>query len=231
MHAGAGRVQHEFADRDAHAVAPQIAEAEDAFAIGHHDYAHIPLRPVAQYLRHAAPIFRGNVEPARAAENSIILLARLADRGRVDDRHHLLDMIDQDAVKERLVSSGQRDERDVAFQVRRFARQIAEHSLDLLGLRLGVRRQQTAQAKRIAFGGGECAPFIQNRIVEQLRSARDDLLGHLCNGAVKFTLPLTIRTLRGRGVSSSAWRNMRNLSRTMRSGPGMPLLAALTARN
>ena len=147
--------KHEFADRYPHAVAAQIAEAEDTLAICHHDHAHIALRPVAQDLRHAAPIFRGNVEPARAAENSIILLARLADRGRVDDRHQLLDMIDQDAVKERLVSSGQRDERDVAFQVRRFARQIAEHALDLLGLRLGARRQQPAQAQRIAFGGGE----------------------------------------------------------------------------
>ena len=103
-------------------------------------------------------------------------------------------MIDQDAVKQRLVSSGQRDERDVAFQLRRFARQIAEHSLDLLGQRLGVRRQQTVQAQRIAFGGGERTSFIQNRIVEQLHSSRHDLIGHLCNRAVKG-FPENIRSL------------------------------------
>ena len=180
MHAGAGRVQHEFADRYPHAVAAQIAEAEDALAIRHHGHAHIAHRPVAQDLRHAAPIFHGNVEPARTPENSIILLARLADRRRVNDRHQLLDMIDQNPVKERLVASGQRDERDVAFQVRRFARQMAEHALDLLGLGLGARRQQPAQAKRIALGGGKSAPFIQNRIVEQIRSVRKIfLLGHV----------------------------------------------------
>ena len=37
MHAGAGGIERELADRDAHAVGAEIAEAEDAFAIGHDD--------------------------------------------------------------------------------------------------------------------------------------------------------------------------------------------------
>ena len=47
-HAGAGRVERQLADRDAHAADAQVAEPEDPLAIGHHDEAHVGLRPVGE---------------------------------------------------------------------------------------------------------------------------------------------------------------------------------------
>ena len=49
-HAGASRVERELADRDAHAAGAEIAQAEDALAVGHHDEAHVLFRPVAEDL-------------------------------------------------------------------------------------------------------------------------------------------------------------------------------------
>jgi hypothetical protein len=46
MQAGAGGVERELADRDAHAERAQVAEAEDALAVGHDDHAHVGVRPV-----------------------------------------------------------------------------------------------------------------------------------------------------------------------------------------
>ena len=50
-HTGAGGIERELADRNAHAAGAEIAEAEDALAVGDDDEAHIPFRPI----RTAAP--------------------------------------------------------------------------------------------------------------------------------------------------------------------------------
>ena len=47
-HAGAGGVERQLTDRDAHAVDTQVAQAEDALAVGDDREADIFLRPVAE---------------------------------------------------------------------------------------------------------------------------------------------------------------------------------------
>ena len=39
--AGAGRVERQLADRDAHAIRAEVAQAEDALAVGDHDHADV----------------------------------------------------------------------------------------------------------------------------------------------------------------------------------------------
>ena len=50
MHARARRVERELAHRDAHAVRAEVAEAEDALAVGHHDDRDVAPRPVGEDL-------------------------------------------------------------------------------------------------------------------------------------------------------------------------------------
>ena len=47
-HAGAGGVERELAKRDAHSAGAEIAETEDALAVGDDDEAHVLFRPVGQ---------------------------------------------------------------------------------------------------------------------------------------------------------------------------------------
>ena len=86
-HAGARRVQGQLADRDAHAVGAEVAEPEDALAVGDDDEADVVLGPVAQDLGQLPGPVGRQVEAARPAQDLVELLARLADGRRVDDRH------------------------------------------------------------------------------------------------------------------------------------------------
>jgi len=47
-HAGAGRVERELADRDAHAVCAEIAESEDSSTVSHDDDTDARSRPIPQ---------------------------------------------------------------------------------------------------------------------------------------------------------------------------------------
>ena len=53
-HAGAGRVERQLAERNAHTARAKVAKTQNAFAVGHDDKPHIPLRPVAEDLLHPA---------------------------------------------------------------------------------------------------------------------------------------------------------------------------------
>jgi hypothetical protein len=77
VHAGAGGVERELADRDAHAVGAEIAETEDALAVGDDDDAARPCtRPVAQDLGDAAAVVDADEEAARAAVDVAVLAGR-----------------------------------------------------------------------------------------------------------------------------------------------------------
>ena len=115
--------------------------------------------------------FGADEHAARPLEDMPELLARQTDGGRIDDRRHLVGMVDQDAKEQRLVAVMQRSQIDVLLQVRGFAAEILQHTLDLLFLRKNSRRQQTPQAQRIALGFGERRALVGHGILQQ-RHAR-----------------------------------------------------------
>ncbi len=170
MNAGAGGVKRQFADGNAHAGRAEIAEAENAFAVGDDDHLHVARRPVLQNVFHLAAIIAGNIKTARPAENVAEFLARLADRGRVNDRHHLLQIVHHHAVKQRLVPVLQADDLDVALDVAGLAAEIVHHAPRLLVHGLDVRRQQPAQAERVALRLGEGGAFVENGIVQPVHA-------------------------------------------------------------
>ena len=99
-------------------------------------------------------------------------LARLADRGRIDDRHHLFQVVGHHAVEERLVAVLQAHEVDVALEVGVLPAVGLEHARDLLVEGEDVRRQQPAQSQGDTLGRGERRPFVQQRIAQQRDPAR-----------------------------------------------------------
>ena len=67
-HAGAGRVQGQFADGDPHAVDAEIAQAKDAFAVGNDDEAYILFRPVAEDVADAPDTIDRKVKAPRTPQ-------------------------------------------------------------------------------------------------------------------------------------------------------------------
>ena len=67
-------------------------------------------------------------------------LASLADNGRVNDRHHLFEVIHDHAVEEVFISVLQRDQVQVFLEVGRLRVEVAEDPKLLFGHRVDTRR-------------------------------------------------------------------------------------------
>ena len=165
--ARAGGVERELADGDAHPVGAQVAQAEDALAVGDHDDAHGRLPPVAHDRGDPSPVGGRDEQPPGPAPDVAQALAGQADRRRVDDRHHLVDVVHDHPVEEPLVPVLERDEVDVLLEVGRLAAEVLQDLGDLLVLREDLRRQQPLQLQPLAFVRGEGRPLVERRVVQQ----------------------------------------------------------------
>ena len=170
MNSGARGVEREFADGNAHARSAEIAEAENALAVGDHNDFHVTRRPVVQDFFHLPAIIAGNVKSARPAENMAELLTRPADRRRVNNRHQLFQIVHDHAIKQHFIPVLERDNLDVALQVAGFAAEVFHHAPCLLLHGLDMRRQQSAQTESVAFRLGERRAFVENRIMQPINA-------------------------------------------------------------
>ena len=176
VHAGAGGIERELADRNAHAVGAEVAEAEDALAVGHHDKL-CRIGPVAQQFGDAPAIVGADEKAARPLEDVAEPLAGEADRRGVDKRLDFIDVVAHDAEEQRLVAVVQRVERNVFFEVVRQAAQIGQHALGLRLHRKHVRGQKAAQSQRVALLLGESGALVEQRIAQQRHAARCIFIG------------------------------------------------------
>ena len=167
MYTGAGRVQRELADRDAHAAGAEVAKAEDALAVGHDDHGHVAIRPVAQDARHLSAIPGRDEDAARTLEDMAELLAGQADRRRVDDRHHLVRVLDHDAEGQGLVAIVQRGQEDVLLERAGQAVEVLQHPRDLFFLAAHMRRQQALEPEHVALGCAERGALVQRRVAQR----------------------------------------------------------------
>ncbi|TVU16230.1 hypothetical protein EJB05_39782, partial [Eragrostis curvula] len=125
-----------------------IPKAQNALAIIDDTDLNAPLRPVLEHLKDLAPenetrthtnlncdafVLEADVQPLRPPVNDAVLLAGLADYGRVDDGKQLLDVVVDQLVEEVLVALLQVHHGDVALQ-RLLALTQVVHELLLLQL-------------------------------------------------------------------------------------------------
>ncbi len=170
MNAGTCRVQGQLADRYAHAVGAEVAEPEDAFAVGDDDDARLAEGPVAHDLDDSPAVRRRDEHAARPPVDVPELLAGQPDRRGVDDRHHFIRVFRDHPEEQRLVAVVQRFQKDVARQVRVEAPEILEHPVDLVFLGADMGRQQAAQPERVPFPLGERRALVQRRVAQQGRA-------------------------------------------------------------
>ena len=126
------RVQGELADRDGHPARTLVAQAQDALVVGDDDEPHVLERALAQDLGDALDVGRGDPRPARAPDDVAELLARPADRRRVDDGQELLEVLAEQSIEERRVAVLERGQADVLLERVGLDPQVLELQLDLL---------------------------------------------------------------------------------------------------
>ena len=169
-HARARRVEGELADGDAHAADAEVAEAQDALAVGDDDEPHVLLRPVPQHVLDAALALEAHVEALGAAHDVPELLARLAHGGGVDERHVLGRVARQQLVVEALVAVLELREEDVLVERRGLLRQLDALALKLRLLVLHAVRQQADQAEALALVLAERGSLVEARVVEEVEA-------------------------------------------------------------
>ena len=167
-------VEAELADRDAHPARALVAQAQDPLAVGHHDHRGVRDPGVGQDRLDAVPILVGDVQAAAAPVDVGVLLARLADDRRVDDRHHLVDVLEHQAVEERLVAVLQARQVDELLEVGRLRLEVLVGPVHLLADGADGRRDQAAEIELVALPAGERGAFVRDRVQQQ----RPSLLGH-----------------------------------------------------
>ena len=171
MHAGAGGIKRQLADRNAHAIGAEVAEAQDTLAVGDDDQL-CRIGPIAQQFGDTAAIAGADEQAARPLEDVAEPLAGEADRRRVDQRLDFIDVVAHDAEEQSLVAVVQRVERHIFGEVARQIAQIGQHSLGLGLHRKYVRGQEAPQSQRVAFLLGECGALVEQGITQQRQAAR-----------------------------------------------------------
>src|SRR5215831_5595212 len=117
MQATAAGIKRELADRDAHAAGALVPQAEDALAICHDDRLHpVEARPCKDAIDPG--LVRDTEEqPARLPKQTAEVLTAGADGWRVDDRHQLFQVADQQRVEQGLVGILQLAQEGVSFEI------------------------------------------------------------------------------------------------------------------
>ena len=167
MQAGAGGVERQLADGNAHPERAQVAQAEDAFAVGDDDHAHVRIRPVSQDFRYTTLFADAEEQAARAPEDGAVFETGLADGRRVDDGNHLLRVFLHQPVEERLIAILQGRQEDVLLERVRFALEIPVDAPQLLLDRENPRGQQAAQPEHVALEFGERRALVEQGVGQQ----------------------------------------------------------------
>ncbi len=173
--AGGSAVDRQLADRDRHPARPLIADAEDRLVVGRHHQPYAVVGGRSKHLADPAAVLGSDPDPAATAKDVAELLRRLPHGRGVDDRQHLLEMVEQQPVEEVLVAVLQRRQSDVALQRVDLARELGVDALGLLVLRADDRRQQALEPEGATLPGGEGGALVEERLAKDLDAARAGL--------------------------------------------------------
>ena len=164
-----------FADGNAHAPCTLITQPEDPLPVSDHDQHHIGEGCVGQNTVDMMDIGWGDVKSARPPVNVTEFEAGLAHSGGIDDRKHLLQMIQKKPEKKGFHSILQGKKVDVFIQVVGFVLEmaVAPAGLDFQG---GNRlREKSEQLEGLTFFLGKRGPFVVDGVFDQAPSLERDL--------------------------------------------------------
>ena len=151
INTGAGGVKGELADRNAHAVDAEVAEAENTLAVSHDDHVDRFLRKILEDLAHVALVFDRQVEALREAEEVAELLADFADRRRIDERQHFFDVLEEQSEVQRFIAGPKPIEEERLLERRIKRAELFHHGFDLHRDRGRNRRKESLQMEGSAL--------------------------------------------------------------------------------
>jgi hypothetical protein len=163
-----GRVQRHFADRNAHASGPLVAEAKDTFAITHNDAANAVIARVGEDLFDAVPVWIAQEESARLAPDLTKTLAAFPYRWCINNRQQLFNVTRQEGIEKGLIRVLKVAHVTVLFKICGQPVQYLLAALHLVFQRADVWRQQPVEAEDVPLLFRKSRTFVQARIIQQV---------------------------------------------------------------
>ena len=117
VRAGAGGVERELADRDAHAAGTLIAEAQYALAVADDDHLDLVETRVREDVGDMGAVQPAQEQPAWVVPVVAELLAALPHGRRIDERQHFGEVVRQQRIEQCLVGVLQPAQEDIAVEV------------------------------------------------------------------------------------------------------------------
>src|SRR5262249_23166789 len=161
-------IKRQLADGNPHATRALIAETENALAIGYDDGLDIVEARVGENALDIAHMGKAEEETARLAKGMAEFLAAESYRGRVDDRQHAGEIMQQQSVEQNLDAILQAAQKDVAFEIARQLPKGLHAPGNLLVKGCNMRREQPVQVESVSLLVGKSRSFVEQRIVQQL---------------------------------------------------------------
>ena len=165
---GAGDVERALADGDAHPVRPEVAEPEDARAVGDDDDVDVGALRLAEDVPDVALLVLRDVHAVLLGVERRELLARLADGRGVDDGEDLGEVPEDERVVQDVVRVLQRAEELVAVDRLVVGAELREAAHELLLERLDGGRDAPGDAHPVALLDGEGGRLVVEAVAEEL---------------------------------------------------------------
>ena len=179
MQAACRHVQAHLPHRDPHAVRPQVPQTQNPLSVRHHDQVHLRQGHPLQDPVDAPDVLRRDVDPPEPALDPAHLQARRSHRRRIDDRHHLPQVVHHQAVEHHLAPVLKPHQEDVLLQVVPLPPEGLVRARYLRFQRFHRRAHQPFQLQRFPFVRREARSLVHVRIVQHLPAAAVDLVVRL----------------------------------------------------
>jgi hypothetical protein len=166
-------VHRKLAHRDAHPADAPVADPEYGASVGGHNQVNIAAVQAerAQRRLDELGLIDRQVHPTRAPVLVAVMLDRLANRGRVDHRQHLGEMVGQHAVVQHLVTVVQLVQQDIACQVGRLTEELGIDASGLLVQRHVTGGYEADDPQVSPLGVAKGRALVDPRIGKHLTSA------------------------------------------------------------
>ena len=148
-----------------------VTQTQNTLAIGHNDDFDIILLDVIQNLKNLALVFDGNEKPSGLQEIVAEFLARFTNRRRIDNRHHLFDVIAHHFEEKRFIGIVQSIEVEITLDGQGEGAHEGHRTASLFFKRFHSGGQEAPNTHLVSFFFGESRTAILKRITQDILSA------------------------------------------------------------
>src|SRR3989304_6015180 len=169
-------VKGQFSHGDPHPPASLVPDTEYSFRVGRNDHLHIPVGKRLENLVNPVDVVRGQEYPPRIPEDVAEPLARKSDGRGIDERDHLLEMVQEKGMEKGLVPVLESAQIDIFFEIGRLGGEAFVSPRHLVLEGGWGRGEKTVKPESPSLIDRECGSLVQNGVMKDFETGGIDLV-------------------------------------------------------